>query len=138
MSATTKTDREKMNPFICDMVTAVRESGLKETLAGFDEFVFAAIIFRESGFTWARGYKPLGDPKGYGDWTPRKGKMPPDGNGWGRGLCQIDYAMWKDWLNANHWWEPLVSFRKACAILRDTRGYLKSLVCTSSLQPVVT
>lgn len=49
----------------------------------------AAIMDRES--LGGDALKPPG-PAGTGDWTPRHGKMPPDGKGWGRGLMQLDYA----------------------------------------------
>lgn len=49
----------------------------------------AAIMDRESlgGDTLI----PKG-PAGTGDFVKRNGKLPPDGQGWGRGLMQLDYA----------------------------------------------
>lgn len=54
-----------------------------------DASIIWGIGSRESA--WGRTLKPAG-PGGTGDWAKRKGKLPPDGKGWGRGLMQIDYA----------------------------------------------
>jgi hypothetical protein len=101
-----KTDREKLAPFLADILTASRE-------AGEDPATLAALVMRESGATWAPGYAPKGDPKGYGD------------KGHGHGLVQIDDRWHGEWLRKSDWWVPLVILRKACAELRSNRSLLK-------------
>ena len=111
-----KSDREKVEPYLIALRLAFRESGLECSLPGFELSIFAALVYRESHFGWAPGYTPKGDPRGTGD------------GGHGRGLCQIDDRTWSDWIKHNDWGDPLTNMRKACSILRDTRGYLKTLV----------
>lgn len=68
-----------------------------------DAGIIWGIGSRES--RWGRILKPAG-PRGTGDAVARRGKLPPDGLGWGRGLMQIDYAAHEfsrtgDWRDAN-------------------------------------
>lgn len=68
---------------------------------GIDMAIIWGIGSRES--RWGRILKPKG-AAGCGDYAKRRGSLPPDGLGWGRGLMQIDYAahefarngMWRD------------------------------------------
>lgn len=111
-----KTDREKVEPYLKDMRFAFGESGLYTTLPGFELATFAALIYRETHFGWAPGYTPKGTSRGTGD------------GGHGRGLCQIDDRTWGDWIKHNDWGDPLTNMRKGLSVLRDTKGYLRSLV----------
>lgn len=58
-------------------------------IAGVDASIIWGIGSRESA--WGLALRPRG-PTGTGDWAKRRGILPPDGLGWGRGLMQIDYA----------------------------------------------
>lgn len=111
----TVTDREKITPYLPQIFIAYKESGLQK-LKPLDVSVFTAIGYQETHFGWAPGYSPKGDPRGTGD------------GGHGRGLYQIDDRTWKDWIAKNDWGDPLTNMRKACSILRDNMGYLRSLV----------
>lgn len=55
---------------------------------GIDVYLLFAIMDRESG---GGIFLRPNDETGSGDFTPRGGKLPPDGFGYGRGLMQIDY-----------------------------------------------
>lgn len=61
-----------------------------------DLYFICAIMDRES--LGGDALKPKG-PRGTGDWSPRRGHMPPDGLGYGRGLMQIDYDANTEWCN---------------------------------------
>lgn len=67
-----------------------------------DEAIIWGIGSRESA--WGRSLRPPG-PTGTGDWAKRKGAMPPDGLGWGRGLMQIDYAS-HEFARTGDWRDP--------------------------------
>lgn len=101
-----------------------------------DMFLLAAIMDRESygGLL----LKPPG-PGGTGDFAPRRGAMPPDGKGWGRGLMQIDFASWMDWLANNDWTDPLTNISKGAEILRsyiDQLGAEDAGICAYNAGPM--
>ncbi len=88
-----------------------------------DPFILAAIIARESNFGAAL-------KNGTGDFAPRNpatwgNSLPPDGLGWGRGLMQIDYGSFKDWLNANDWRSAPINIAKGADILLGKQRYLQ-------------
>jgi hypothetical protein len=94
-------------------------------------FAIVALGERETGWGTRRPYRPLGDPGGTGDFTPRnptkwKYAMPPDGLGWGRGLMQIDYGSFRSWIESKDWRDPYKNVKKGAQILKGKRDYLAS------------
>lgn len=50
--------------------------------------------------------------------------LPVDGQGWGRGLMQIDWGVHQDWFKSGAaWWDPQVNIDKAASILREKLNY---------------
>lgn len=90
-----------------------------------DPFLIAALGQRESG--WGKYLKfsangPGGaGPSGTGDWAPRSWtstSMPPDGLGWGRGLMQLDFNVYKDaFAQGLDWRDPEQNIRAAASNL---------------------
>ena len=73
---------------------------------------------------WGLLLKPAG-PSGTGDWTPRKGHMPPDKLGWGRGLMQIDYNA-HEFAKTGNWRDAEANIAYAIrSVLLPNIGYLK-------------
>lgn len=77
-----------------------------------DPFLLVAIGDKES--RWGGALKPPG-PGGTGDWTPRNWTtengvlyaMPPDGQGWGRGLMQLDWWWYRNqFASGLDWQDP--------------------------------
>lgn len=99
------------------LLQAAREQGVSP-------FVLAAILEAESGSGEASAMRPQG-PGGTGDWTPRKGKMPLDGLGWGRGLMQIDYAA-HNFARTGNWKDPLSNIRYGAKVLKENLGFFSS------------
>lgn len=94
-----------------------------------DPFILAALGYRETHWGYAPGYVPKGNPRGTGDFGKRSSTatgLPPDGLGWGRGLMQIDYATWKDWLNSNPWWDPYTNIKKGAEIYKTNLAYFQA------------
>jgi hypothetical protein len=93
---------------------------------GIDPFLLVALCLKESGggtFLTPRG------PGGTGDfarrsWAPYQ--MPPDGGGWGRGLMQIDYGSFSEWLDTHDWTDPETNIRKGAEILARKLKFFKS------------
>ncbi|GMW03822.1 MAG: hypothetical protein AMXMBFR84_49560 [Candidatus Hydrogenedentota bacterium] len=87
--------------------------------------IFFAIGSRESnwGVCRTRLYRPNG-PAGTGDWVARKGDMPADGLGWGRGLMQIDYAAHEFARNGN-WQDPEANILYGASVLLASFKYLR-------------
>jgi len=99
-------------------------------IAGFNAHVspwlLAGIVQRESNAGLA--LTPVG-PAGTGDVHPRPAGrryggyvvgpsgMPEDGQGWGRGLCQIDWGVHNDWCRENEWSDALVNLNYAAQLL---------------------
>lgn len=71
--------------------------------ASVDPLLLLAIMARESAY--GEALKPVG-PGGTGD------------AGHGRGLMQIDDRSWREWIDANPWWEPRTNIAKGAAILK--------------------
>lgn len=94
---------------------------------GLDPFLLAAIGQRES--LWGGALRPPG-PAGTGDWTPRTWTpypMPPDGQGWGRGLMQLDYWWYKDQFAAGlDWADPYQNIEAGAQRLVDALNYFKA------------
>jgi hypothetical protein len=98
---------------------------------GVDPWVLAGLMFRES--LGGLALKPKG-PAGTGDFIPRKSGayvkyadpatgLPPDGQGWGRGLMQIDYGVWNAWVTSNDWTDPQTNINKAAEIFKGSLDY---------------
>jgi Transglycosylase SLT domain len=87
------------------------------TAAGQKYGVATELIYgigsRESA--WGLTLRPPG-PAGTGDWKARSGKMPPDDQGWGRGLMQIDYAA-HPFAQTGDWKDPAENIDYACEFL---------------------
>jgi hypothetical protein len=84
--------------------------------------IMVGLISRESA--WGRSLKPRG-PGGTGDFEPRKNKyavdgFPPDGLGWGRGLCQHDYR-WSKFAREGDWRDPRANIMEATKLLFNNR-----------------
>jgi hypothetical protein len=99
-----------------------------------DPWVLAGIMYNESRGGIAVGYKPQG-PAGTGDFIPRwQGNLyfkfanpatglPPDGEGWGRGLMQIDYGAHNDWVTKNNWRDAQTNINKGAEIFKWNLDY---------------
>lgn len=97
-----------------------------------DPFLIAAIGQKES--RWGDALRPPG-PGGTGDWTARNWTtengvlyaMPPDGQGWGRGLMQLDWWWYrKDFANGLDWADPYENIAKGADRLVDAVKYFSS------------
>lgn len=111
---------------------------------GVSRWILAALMQRESngGMT----LRPVG-PNGTGDFIARSATgtyapfmdpntgLPIDGQGWGRGLMQIDYGAHNAWVLANPWWEPQVNIEKAAQIFAEGRDRLAK---AGLVEPVLT
>ena len=75
--------------------------------------LIGAVGSRESH--WGLTLKPPG-PGGTGDAAKRKGKLPPGGGGWGRGLLQIDYAA-HTFAQTGNWQDPAANIDYGCGVL---------------------
>lgn len=99
-----------------------------------DPWVLAGIMYNESRGGLAVGYKPQG-PAGTGDFIPRGPSsiyakfsnpvtgLPPDGEGWGRGLMQIDYGAHNAWVISNNWRDAQTNINKGAEIFRWNLDY---------------
>jgi len=67
--------------------------------------VIAGVGSRESG--WGMALRPPG-PGGTGDFVPRKGGLPVDGQGYGRGLMQIDFSA-HEFARTGQWRDPALN-----------------------------
>ncbi len=81
----------------------------------------------ESG--WGLRLKPPG-PEGTGDFLPRrfptrfrKGSLPPDGGGFGRGLMQIDYDA-HPFARSNGWRDPMANVHYGASVLAEALAWL--------------
>lgn len=81
------------------------------TLTGEDPWRIAALGLRESGWGWARGYAPKGDPCGWGD------------HGHAFGFLQIDKRWHRDFVGSVRAQDPFQQALYACSILRDARRW---------------
>ena len=100
-----------------------------------DPWALAAIMYNESRGGLASGYKPQG-AAGTGDFIPRwtgsyvkyanpNTGLPADGQGWGRGLMQIDYGVHNAWVIANPWWDAQTNIDKGAELLRWNLDYFR-------------
>jgi hypothetical protein len=92
------------------------------------------VIERES--LGGQALKPVG-PEGSGDFLPRKTTspywkyaspktgLPPDDVGWGRGLMQIDYGVYNDWVTNHDWRDPAVNIDFGTQLLRRGLDFFK-------------
>jgi hypothetical protein len=105
---------------------------------GVDPLITYALGNRES--QWGAALTPPG-PGGTGDFAARnwtidtegklgeKGKlypMPPDGRGWGRGLLQLDWWYYRDWMLANDWTNPRIMIAKGLDELKQHVAFFTS------------
>lgn len=99
--------------------------------AGVDASIIWAIGSRESA--WGLALKPKG-PAGTGDWAKRRGNLPPDGHGWGRGLMQIDYAS-HEFARTGKWSDPLENILYGARVLRQSIRHIeaKTRLCHEEL-----
>jgi hypothetical protein len=94
--------------------------------------IIIGIMSRESacGLT----LRPQG-PTGTGDWVARNpkpeigrpDKMPPDGQGFGRGLMQIDYDA-HEFARTGEWWEADQNIDYGCLVLFEAREFISSRI----------
>ena len=84
-------------------------------------WVIAGLGSRESH--WGLALKPKG-PGGTGDHAPRKGKMPPDGLGWGRGIMQIDYFS-HPFARGDEWMDPQKNIMYGSKVLANSMRTIK-------------
>ncbi len=103
---------------------------------GFQPSVICGIGSRESG--WGLLLRPPG-PAGTGDFAPRQntkpwrsGPMPPDGQGFGRGLMQIDYDAF-DFARTGNWQDPASNINFGAQVLQNNVQFFTN---NSSLQGV--
>ncbi len=89
--------------------------------------VICGIGSRESH--WGLILRPPG-PGGTGDHNPRRprgdrrGSLPPDGGGFGRGLMQIDYD-WHEFARSGAWQDPRANLMYACEVLNQSRRFFE-------------
>jgi len=85
--------------------------------------VIVGLISRESH--WGLLLRPPG-PTGTGDFTPRKGSTkPPKGEGYGRGLCQIDFNS-HEFARTGNWRNPNENILYCGTVLRQNQGQVNA------------
>lgn len=120
-----------------DLEAASRYGGLIEqvaTLTGLRPSLIAGIGSRES--RWGQALTPKG-PGGTGDFVERRylrphrrQPMPEDGQGFGRGLMQIDYDA-HVFARTGPWREPIENIRYGASVLVEARGLLRKRAALS-------
>jgi len=125
------TYREQDPTLLQDLEAAARYGGIIDNVAsltGLDPSLIAAIGSRES--RWGLALIPKG-PAGTGDHVPRAylrphrpQPMPADGQGFGRGLMQIDYDA-HVFARTGPWQEPLENVRYGASVLVEARAFLR-------------
>lgn len=83
--------------------------------------VLLGIGSRES--RWGLALTPPG-PSGTGDFIRRGGRLAPDGEGWGRGLMQIDW-MAHEFARTGPWDDPEENINYGGKVLYSSHNYLK-------------
>jgi len=103
---------------------------------GFQPAVICGVGSRESG--WGLLLKPPG-PAGTGDFAPwpntkpwRSGPMPPDGQGFGRGLMQIDYDAF-DFARTGNWQDPAANINPGAQVLHSNFIFLSKHTSLAAL-----
>jgi len=97
---------------------------------GIQPAVVCGIGSRES--RWGLALRPP-HPGGTGDFTrrgprgDRQTSLPPDGQGYGRGLMQIDYD-WHEFARTGKWYSPPDNILYACSLLDKSKTFFKSRV----------
>ncbi len=91
---------------------------------GLTPSLVCAVGSRESNWGQSPDMRPKG-PAGTGDWAKRKGLMPPDGLGWGRGLMQADYAASDFAKDPTKWKDPEQNIEFGCNELEDDIKYFR-------------
>jgi hypothetical protein len=92
--------------------------------------IICGIGSRESH--WGLALTPP-NPGGRGDFSKRKprgdrrGEIPNDGPGYGRGLMQIDYD-WHEFARTGNWQNPRANLLKAADVLNDARRFLQERI----------
>lgn len=89
--------------------------------------IIVGLVSRESA--WGLSLTPKG-PSGTGDFAPRTNKyavdgLPPDGLGWGRGLCQHDYR-WNKFARDGDWADARINILEGAKLLNNNRILLKA------------
>jgi hypothetical protein len=106
------------------------KSFIDETIRQYEiqACVIGGVGSRESH--WGLFLTPPG-PSGTGDFiqrrfpTPlRKGPLPPDGGGFGRGLMQVDYDA-HEFARTGHWQDPHENIRYGCQVLFESRDFIR-------------
>jgi hypothetical protein len=117
----------KDDDFLLKQLREIEKAGYQsiiETIAhefDFQPCVIAGIGSRESH--WGLFLKPPG-AEGTGDWGKRKGKLPPDGGGFGRGLMQIDYDA-HEFAQTGNWKDAKENIRYGTKVLADSRNFIQ-------------
>jgi hypothetical protein len=95
---------------------------------GFDASLVAGLGSRESN--WGLALKPIG-PTGSGDFAKRgfparfrKGALPSDDGGFGRGLMQIDFDA-HEFARTGKWQDPQQNILYSCQVLTDCRNFFQ-------------
>lgn len=103
---------------------------------GVSPWLLAGICYRES--SGGTALRPSG-PGGTGDFNPRpagrryssgytvgSSGMPEDGQGWGRGLMQLDWAVQYPWPQQNPWQDPQTNINKGAQVLQSALSYFQT------------
>ncbi len=114
-----------------ELVAAARYGGQIEAAAtesGLPPAVIAGLGSRQS--RWGLALKPRG-ADGSIDWMPRpfarpwrQDPLPPDGQGFGRGLLRIDYDAC-GFARTGDWRDPAANIRQGCTLLTDSKAVLR-------------
>jgi hypothetical protein len=114
-----------------ELVAAARYGAQIEATAaetGLPPAVIAGLGSRQS--RWGLALKPRG-AAGSIDWMPRpftqpwrQDPLPPDGQGFGRGLLRIDYDMC-GFARTGDWRDPAANIRQGCTLLTDAKAVLR-------------
>jgi hypothetical protein len=93
---------------------------------GIEPSLIYGIGSRESA--WGLALHPPGSA-GTGDKVPRKGPepLPPDGQGWGRGLMQIDYGA-HEFARTGDWQDASANIDYGCGVLASELSFFKTTV----------
>jgi Putative peptidoglycan binding domain len=131
------------HPVLLDDLEAAARYGATVVAAagdfGLPPAVIVALGSRES--RWGLALSPKG-PTGTADPTPRPflgphrtTPLPPDRQGFGRGLMQVDYDR-HEFARSGPWHEPDANVRHACAVLVEFRPALRRQTVPSCARPL--